>query len=332
VDCGGDCTTKCGTDARCGDPEDCASGVCTNAMCKAATCSDTVKNGDESDADCGGTCPLRCDDAKACLAHGDCTSGVCTNSICQAPLCNDNVKNGNESDLDCGGADCGDCGYGKICRTNDDCSSTWCQGATCKPELLLNEIQSRGNVGATDEFIELYNPTDHAISFTSDWTIEGRGLTSGTSLCSANNYNARSYTVTTPLSIPSHGFLLLANTGSNPNPYNGATAYDLSYTNNFNDAASIVLKKGSTVIDAVCFHFDTSTQGKFTCAANAFVCEGASVDNMPHDQSTSVTSNTDVSIERRRGGDGEPLDTNVSANDWIPAAGHSSTPQSDVTP
>src|SRR5207244_8204372 len=52
------------------------------------TCSDGVKNGDETDRDCGGACAA-CADGAACAKAGDCTSGVCSAAVCAAPACRD---------------------------------------------------------------------------------------------------------------------------------------------------------------------------------------------------------------------------------------------------
>src|SRR5215216_5524920 len=48
----------------------------------APTCSDSVKNGSETDVDCGGTCP-KCASGKACQVGSDCTSGFCDSQICR---------------------------------------------------------------------------------------------------------------------------------------------------------------------------------------------------------------------------------------------------------
>ena len=54
-------------------------------MCKAATCTDKVKNGAETDIDCGGgTCPT-CAVGKACSAGKDCASGTCKAGKCVNP-------------------------------------------------------------------------------------------------------------------------------------------------------------------------------------------------------------------------------------------------------
>ena len=45
------------------------------------SCSDGIKNGDETDVDCGGSCPP-CEDVKSCLVNSDCISGFCYEGIC----------------------------------------------------------------------------------------------------------------------------------------------------------------------------------------------------------------------------------------------------------
>jgi hypothetical protein len=65
------------------------------------SCSDGVKNGDETDIDCGGTLCLPC------------------------PGCSDGIKNGDETGIDCGGPDCPACQ----------------PGCTNKPSLVITGIR-----------------------------------------------------------------------------------------------------------------------------------------------------------------------------------------------
>jgi hypothetical protein len=46
------------------------------------TCTDSVRNGNETDVDCGGTCP-RCAVGKTCVARNDCASARCEAGTCQ---------------------------------------------------------------------------------------------------------------------------------------------------------------------------------------------------------------------------------------------------------
>ncbi|WP_437630091.1 hypothetical protein [Sorangium sp. So ce854] len=104
-DCGGPCR-PCHPSERCREATDCASGVCTNGSCMIPTCSDGVKNGEETGTDCGArSCP-RCPAGQGCRTGSDCTSGVCWSGVCEAPTCSDGVKNADERGVDCGGEDC----------------------------------------------------------------------------------------------------------------------------------------------------------------------------------------------------------------------------------
>lgn len=155
VDCGSTCTTGQGKTCKdgegCGDPSECASGVCIGSpvkTCAAATCTDTAKNGSETDLNCGGgSCP-KCADGLACGAGTDCTSGVCSSSVCQVATCNDGVKNGAETDQDCGSG-CPKCANGKACAGPADCTSGVCLGNLCLAPTCSDNVKN-GNEGDID--------------------------------------------------------------------------------------------------------------------------------------------------------------------------------------
>ncbi|WP_437910899.1 hypothetical protein WME95_24940 [Sorangium sp. So ce327] len=76
--CGG--TLDCGT---CSPPAICGGGGIPNVCGQPPSCSDNVKNGNETDVDCGGgTCPA-CPVGGQCAVGADCTSGLCVGGICQ---------------------------------------------------------------------------------------------------------------------------------------------------------------------------------------------------------------------------------------------------------
>jgi hypothetical protein len=71
VDAKLDSTGKCSSNSQC------ASGHCADGGCAAATCTDGIKDGNETDVDCGGgTCPA-CPVGDTCLQNSDCTSDGC---------------------------------------------------------------------------------------------------------------------------------------------------------------------------------------------------------------------------------------------------------------
>lgn len=128
IDCGGPCA-PCADGRSCTAWKDCASNVCSAAVCAAPSCTDKVKNGGETDLDCGGTCP-GCGEGLSCSGPSDCGSGVCSAQRCAAASCTDTVKNGNETDTDCGGA-CKPCSVGQTCAVNADCGEATCAAKKC---------------------------------------------------------------------------------------------------------------------------------------------------------------------------------------------------------
>ncbi|MEK7263235.1 MAG: lamin tail domain-containing protein, partial [Bacteroidota bacterium] len=69
--------------------------------------------------------------------------------------------------------------------------------------LVISEFATRGSSAATDEFCELYNPTDAVIDL-SGWKLEYKSATGTTWLIKAN--------IPAGKTIPSHGYFLIAPT------------------------------------------------------------------------------------------------------------------------
>ena len=99
-----------------------------------ASCSNELKDQDETDVDCGGSSCDPCTKGKSCIANSDCQENNCNSSSqCEGASCNDGSKNGGESDIDCGGS-CNDCPDGDDCNKDADCISRNCVSGTCEEQ------------------------------------------------------------------------------------------------------------------------------------------------------------------------------------------------------
>ncbi|MEO7109113.1 MAG: hypothetical protein ABI183_01635 [Polyangiaceae bacterium] len=202
---------------------------------------------------------------------------------------------------------------GQVSETSTNDSATDDDAATTATNLVISQVQSRGTAGGNDEFVELYNPTDAAITFDGTWTITVRNATSGVAACAG----APSILYTgTGQAIGSHKHFLIATAA-----YSETTAApDAPYSAGISDAANVVLNHSTTTVDALCFSYDATTALTLTTCATPFTCEGAPVGN-PHNNTTTGVSATDVSLERKPGGaGGNGVDNNVNATDFAISA------------
>ncbi|MFZ5443790.1 MAG: hypothetical protein ACOZQL_27550, partial [Myxococcota bacterium] len=168
--------------------------------------------------------------------------------------------------------------------------STGGGGGATGTVLLISQVQTRGEAGGNDEFVELYNPsTTLSVVFDSTWTLSVRAATS----CASTE--GTRYTGAGQLIGPRR-HLLLTNSGG----YNGSVAGDATYTTAIGDAASVVLRREQTVVDAVCLAADSATMTSLTTCTPTFLCEGTPVMN-PHDNTTAT--NTDMAVLRVNGAD-----------------------------
>lgn len=285
-----------GACVECIDGADCTSGVCTaQHTCGAATCTDTIKNGTETDTDCGGMCS-KCINGKHCSSGTDCVSNSCSGTICQ-PSCSDMILNQDETDVDCGGTSCLGCDIGKTCAASSDCASNNC-GVNMKcscatTHLVISEVRTTG-VNGNDDFIELYNPTSSPITLTSAFTIEARS-DAGTT------YNGR-WTGANQVLQPQHHFLIVGSAYSN----SAGVPADAALTSGITDKVSVLLKQSGTVIDALCVWFGTADP--FTGAMVPYTCEG-----VPFKKATG-----NAIAERKLGGAmGNCTDSDDNSADWV---------------
>ena len=156
VDCGRVCNTPCASGSTCTDDLDCASVFCSVGTCTDQTCSDNLKNQDESDIDCGGTIGCApCAAGKMCNSGSDCASASCTANVCRAPqTCTDKQKDQDETDVDCGGATgCDRCVPGKSCMATSDCNGGACMAGVCHApgctDGVKNQTESDIDCGGT---------------------------------------------------------------------------------------------------------------------------------------------------------------------------------------
>lgn len=91
------------------------------------TCTDGVKNGDESGVDCGGSCPP-CPDGQPCATREDCSGALCLDGTCTECV----------SDEHCGSDGAGEClcastGFQKpsTCASQSDPGSSCVSSAEC---------------------------------------------------------------------------------------------------------------------------------------------------------------------------------------------------------
>ena len=102
------------------------------------TCSDAIKNGDESDVDCGGFCSP-CALNKVCRAHSDCASVHCIDTKCLECAPNTHQCSGNKTSA------CTD-GIGSLRTTIAQAGATWIRG--CASSGASNEGPSCLSHGA----------------------------------------------------------------------------------------------------------------------------------------------------------------------------------------
>ena len=221
--------------------------------------------------------------------------------------CFDTTLDFSESDIDCGGTDCNACATGKQCVLGSDCKSGKCSLGVCADVLLISQVQTRGDIGGNDEFVELYNPTDVPVTFDSSWTLSARNASLGLATCASTTLQER-FAGAGQVILP-HAHLLYVTSS-----YNGPTTGDATYATSITDAASIVLQHNNTVADALCFYADATSQGVLTGCSAAYTCEGTPIAN-PHNNTN--TTNIDASLARKPGGAGGNMqDTDDSAIDF----------------
>jgi len=177
------------------------------------------------------------------------------------------------------------------------------------PHVLISEAQTRGNAGASDEFVELVNPTCADVDL-SGWTIAFRSTT-------APNYSTRAV-IPSGVHVGAGQHYLVAGSA-----YGGSVTPDLLLTNGIPDAGVLRLSDSvGNVIDGLGFYIDGTTQA----ALQSLNLVGTAASNLPHDNTNSVTSNVSVGLTRKDSGTHDDSD---NASDFD--AGVASTPESSTS-
>ncbi len=187
-DCGGstDCP-RCGIGDTCVVATDCKEMVCgDDGTCSSPTCSDGVRNGDETGKDCGGptTCD-RCPEDAPCSEDDDCIDKRCEDDRCSPAACDDELLNGSESAVDCGGS-CDPCPLGERCKVDGDCDTEICDTGSDDPRCVSCDDGTRNggelgpDCGGPDcDFCQLGDECsdgDGCVSFLCDDGVCAKGL------------------------------------------------------------------------------------------------------------------------------------------------------------
>ena len=150
VDCGGPFCPACNVGQTCRVDDDCLSETCDaeEAICVAATCTNGVRDGKETDVDCGGEACSACPLLKHCNEDTDCKENRCLDGdVCVAKTCGNGVLDGGETTTDCGGESCVPCANGARCSVNADCVSRLCDQGLCAPQSCRNGVQDATETG-----------------------------------------------------------------------------------------------------------------------------------------------------------------------------------------
>jgi hypothetical protein len=151
-------------------------------------------------------------------------------------------------------------------------TSSTTTSAVCPDHVVVSQLQTRGDGGGTDEFVELYNPTNADVPLGPDWTIVSRSQSDTSDLQRWQGHGG---------TLPAHGYYLIGGTG-----YGETPPRDDGLSSGISDAGRLKLvyaPEGD--VDVVCFAYDTNT----TSLVEQLGCPGSPARN-PHDD----TSNSNV--------------------------------------
>lgn len=144
-DSSGQCV-QCLSDMQCEDGK-----KCTKGKCVPTTCSNGVKDGNETAPDCGGFDCNSCDEGKACNIDPDCESRNCKDKKLCVSTCTDTKPDGFETGTDCGGPVCvaqlQPCADAYGCKLARDCMSGVCKLNTCQKPSCTDGVKNGDETG-----------------------------------------------------------------------------------------------------------------------------------------------------------------------------------------
>lgn len=185
--------------------------------------------------------------------------------------------------------------------------------------VVISEFCTRGPSAATDEFVELYNPTENPINL-SGWKLQYKSATGTT-------WNDRA-TLPSNASIPAHGFFLLANQS-----YVGTVIPDFSSgawnsgTGMADNGHERIIDAGAVEVDKVGWGTAIDPEGGVACPNHGTFGNFNSVERKMNAASTADS----LGAGGLHALLGNGQDTNVNGNDYVVQT-HGRNPQNSSSP
>jgi hypothetical protein len=174
------------------------------AACQAATNSDFIKNGSETDIDCGGSSGFKCQYNQVCSLAADCASNACTSGLCaKASATGGCLRNADCITNSCtvnAGTTLGTCNTGAAgasCGANSDCANGNCasgvcalsaNGAACAADSECSSSWCFSATGAGPNIDPATGKSTNVYSATTTPARPATQVTSATAVPAENNY------------------------------------------------------------------------------------------------------------------------------------------------
>ncbi len=189
--------------------------------------------------------------------------------------------------------------------------------AAAANHVVISEIATRGSTAATDEFVELYNPTDGPIDI-GGWKLQYKSATGTT-------WNDRAI-LPANATIPAHGFYLIANQsyvpGTTPDYTSGLWTSGTGMADNGNER---IIDAAAVEVDRIAWGTGNDPEGGVTAPNH-----GTTANNNSLERKALATSTADSLFT---GGAhallGNGQDTDVNGNDFVVQT-HGRNPQNSL--